>query len=106
MKWTDNGIYGERIIMIGELLKSNTTLIKLNLKSEKKIKIFLESWNRWILMIMMNIEDDKNKTLRLTWIGNYYYSMKNFGAYIISEALKNNHTLTSLDLSGEYKENE
>ncbi len=52
MKWTDYDIYGEGIIMIGELLKSNTTLIKLNLKGEKKDK------NIFRFMKPLNIDDN------------------------------------------------
>ena len=81
MIWTDNKIRVTGARMISELLKTNTTLTKLNLTSDKNIIYFIyKEWNDMICTAN-NIGES--------------------GARMISESLKTNTTLTELNLSSD-----
>ena len=82
-KWIDNGIETEGAKAIGESLKINTSLTKLNLFSDEK-------WE------MKKREENENEK----WIGN---GIGDEGAKTISESLKINTSLTELNLEGDEK---
>ena len=44
-----------------------------------------------------------NEYIVMVYIGN---EIGNFGAYVMSETIKMNHTLTSLDMRGEWNKKE
>ena len=85
----DNDIGEKGVILLSEALKSNTTLIELNLGREDKRKKTHKDIHQQIALIFLLISTD-------TKIGDT-------GATSLSEALKSNTTLTKLNLRGEDK---
>ena len=83
MEQSGNEIGAKGVIMTGEVLKTKSILIDSNLSS-------LLNWSKY-----------NGKEYKTWWyMRNGIY---NFGAYEISEAIKTNHTLTSLDISSGIK---
>ena len=90
-QWKDNDIGDEGSKSISELLKINTSLTKLNLKSGNPEKW----WKR-----MKKDEMGSNKKVKMKnekWIGN---SIGDEGAKSLSESLMINTSLIQLNLEG------